>query len=102
MIVILEGRQQGKIVKKPSLKLLSFFAWAFGGLLFFPAFALSQTSLTTYHNDQARDGWNQNETILTTANVNSTSFGKLFSDAVDGQVYAQPLYMPNINIGGGT
>ncbi len=69
-------------------------------LLFSGAFA--QTSLTTYHNDQARDGWNQNETILTTANVNSTSFGKLFSNAVDGQVYAQPLYMPNVSIGGGT
>src|SRR5579871_1676983 len=61
-----------------------------------------QTSLTTYHNDQARDGWNQSETVLTTTNVNSTNFGKLFSDAVDGQVYAQPLYMPNVSIGGGT
>jgi len=64
--------------------------------------ALAQTSLTTYHNDQARDGWNQNETLLTTSNVNSTNFGKLFSNAVDGQVYAQPLYMPNVSIGGGT
>jgi len=63
---------------------------------------LAQVSLTTYHNNQARDGWNQNETILTTANVNSAAFGKLFSNAVDGQVYAQPLYMPNLTIGGGT
>ncbi len=62
----------------------------------------AQTSLTTYHNDQARDGWNQNETLLTPSNVNSTQFGKLFSNAVDGQVYAQPLYMPSVSIGGGT
>ncbi len=61
----------------------------------------AQTSLTTYHNNQARDGWNQTETILTTANVNQATFGKLFSNSVDGQVYAQPLYLPNITIGGG-
>lgn len=62
----------------------------------------AQTSLTTFHNDLARDGWNQNETTLTTSNVKSGTFGKLFSDSVDGQVYAQPLYMPNVSIGGGT
>ncbi len=73
-----------------------FMAWVPSSIL------LAQISLTTYHNDQARDGWNQNETILTTANVNTTEFGKLFSDAVDGQVYAQPLYLPNVSIGGGT
>jgi fibronectin type 3 domain-containing protein len=43
-------------------------------------------------------GVNSNETILTPANVNSTSFGKLFSTPVDGQVYAQPLYMENVAI----
>ncbi|HET6328236.1 MAG TPA: LEPR-XLL domain-containing protein, partial [Planctomycetaceae bacterium] len=43
-------------------------------------------------------GINSNETTLTPANVNSTSFGKLFSTNVDGQVYAQPLYMENVNI----
>ena len=71
-------------------------------ILFSGSTLWAQVSLTTYHNDQARDGWNQSETILTTANVNSATFGKLFSNAVDGQVYAQPLYVPNVNIGGGT
>lgn len=54
----------------------------------------------TYHNDNARTGQNLQEAILTPANVDPTKFGKLFSYPVDGQVYAQPLYMPNVNIGG--
>jgi hypothetical protein len=37
------------------------------------------------------------EVILTPANVNASSFGKLFSKLVDGHVYAQPLYKANLN-----
>ncbi|HEV3255509.1 MAG TPA: S8 family serine peptidase, partial [Gemmataceae bacterium] len=60
--------------------------------------ARSATNVLTYHNDNASTGQNLTETVLTPANVNSTSFGKLFSTAVDGQVYAQPLYMAGVNI----
>jgi hypothetical protein len=54
----------------------------------------------TWHNDLARDGVNAQEYALTTANVNTASFGKLFSCPVDGAVYAQPLWVANATVGG--
>jgi hypothetical protein len=49
-----------------------------------------------YHNDTANNGDNLSETILTPANVNVNTFGKLFTTHVDGQIYAQPLYVSNV------
>jgi hypothetical protein len=56
----------------------------------------------TYHNDNSRDGVNAKEYALTTANVKSATFGKLFSCPVDGEMYAQPLWVANLGIAGGT
>ncbi len=50
--------------------------------------------------DKLRTGLNPNETVLTTSNVNSTQFGKLFSYSIDGVSDASPLYVPNVSIPG--
>jgi hypothetical protein len=55
----------------------------------------------TQHNDNARTGLNANETTLTPAGLQS-AFGMVFSAPVDAAIYAQPLYVPNVSIGGGT
>jgi hypothetical protein len=54
----------------------------------------------TYHQDLARNGANTQEHALTPANVNTATFGKLFSCAVDGAVYAQPLWVANLTMNG--
>ena len=65
------------------------------------SFSVSVTSLAgvyTYHNDLARDGVNSQEYALTTSNVNTSTFGKLFSCPVDGAIYTQPLWVANLTI----
>ncbi len=64
--------------------------------------AARSQSVTTYHYDNYRTGWNPNETTLTPANVNTSSFGMLYSVTLDDQVDGQPLYMPSINITAGS
>src|SRR6185312_11088208 len=56
--------------------------------------------MVTYHADKFRSGVNLQELALTPATVKSSTFGKLFSRAVDGQIYAQPLYVANLTIAG--
>ena len=56
--------------------------------------------ILTGQYDNARTGANLRETTLTPANVNSGRFGKVFSFAVDGDVYAQPLFLPRVEIPG--
>jgi hypothetical protein len=59
-------------------------------------------SVLTQHNDNSRSGWNDNETALTTTNVNVQRFGEVFTLPVDDQVYAQPLVVGHVSIGGGS
>ncbi len=54
----------------------------------------------TYHADKFRSGVNLQEFALTSATVKSSSFGKVFSRSVDGQIYAQPLHVANLTIAG--
>ena len=65
-----------------------------------PLTVFGQVAVTTWHYDNARTSANSWETTLTPSNVNSTSFGKLFTDPVDGLVVGQPLYLPNVSIPG--
>lgn len=62
------------------------------------AFAATAVLQRGYTPDVA--GANLTETVLTPANVTPGNFGRLFSLPVDGNIYAQPLYQPNLNIGG--
>ncbi len=69
----------------------------------FAAFAIGLPALaqmTTSQYDNARTGADLNETKLTPRNVNPQQFGKLFVMKVDGDVYAQPLFLPGVEIPG--
>ncbi len=70
-----------------------------GKFVVLPAPSTTST-VTTWHNDNARTGQNLNEITLTPANVHSSNFGLLFVIPADGRVEAQPLYLPNLTIAG--
>ena len=61
---------------------------------------LLSADVLTYHNDSQRTGQDLSESLLTPANVNAANFGKQYQLAVDGYVYAQPLYKANVSIPG--
>src|ERR1035441_8536138 len=56
------------------------------------------SSVVTYHNNNYRSGWNQNESALTSANVASDLFKQKFNIARDDQVDVQPLIVPVVNV----
>jgi hypothetical protein len=69
------------------------------GVLALSPLAESQRVITSQY-DNARTGANLNETKLTPRNVNVQHFGKLFTLHVDGDVYAQPLFLGGVEIPG--
>jgi hypothetical protein len=54
--------------------------------------------ITTSQYDNSRSGATPNERYLTPQNVNAKQFGKLGAFKVDGAVYAQPLFVPSVDI----
>jgi K319L-like, PKD domain len=61
-----------------------------------PFQGLCENAITTQRYDNARTGQNLSEKFLNTTNVQPETFGKLFTRAVDDEVYAQPLYVANV------
>src|SRR5450432_5977 len=62
--------------------------------------SVAQTDVLMQHNDLNRTGWNKTETILNQSNVTPTNFGLLYKKTVDDQIYAQPLVVTGVMIGG--
>src|SRR5262249_2247201 len=60
----------------------------------------ADVSVLTHHTTLSHTGANLQETALTTSNVNTNTFGLLYTRPVDDQIYAQPLVMTNVNIPG--
>jgi hypothetical protein len=67
-----------------------------------PSPTATAPDITTFHDDNSRDGLNAQETTLTLTNVNSTQFGKVGFDSVDGLVDAEPLFLSGVSAGGST
>ncbi len=67
---------------------------------------LLSANVLANHNDPGSTGEDLSETVLTpttvgstnSANSISTNFGRLFDTTLDGQVFAQPLAVANVNI----
>ncbi len=76
-------------------------SWAQPSLTFKTLPTASVVSVLTYHNNNARIGANTNEIVLSPANVNTNNFGRVIQYTnLDGYIFAQPLYVPNLFIPG--
>jgi uncharacterized protein (TIGR03437 family) len=73
---------------------------ALPAVLCFGLTASAQVSVLTSNYNNERNNWNPQESVLTPASVNPSNFGKIGSFPVDGQIYAQPLYVSGLQIPG--
>jgi len=69
-------------------------------VLIFAVGLAAEAQVTTSQYDNARTGADLKEATLTPRNVNPQQFGKLFTMKVDGDVYAQPLFLAGVEIPG--
>src|ERR1700730_6530600 len=60
----------------------------------------AQVNVLTSNYNNERNNWNPNETVLNPSSVNPSNFGKIGSFPVDGQIYAQPLYVSGLQFAG--
>lgn len=60
----------------------------------------TKTDVLTYANDDLRTGWNSKESQLSAKTVSKDTFGKLWYRPLNGQVYAQPLLVSDLNLPG--
>ncbi|HLZ39667.1 MAG TPA: hypothetical protein VKQ11_01815 [Candidatus Sulfotelmatobacter sp.] len=81
-----------RFTQSPTLRMMS--------AVFLLASAAYAQDVLTYHNNNARTGFDNKESTLTLTNVNSTTFGKLFVVPADGLVDGEPLYISNVTISG--
>ena len=93
-----ENQASHRSVRRPFFKLASLALVLIFGLSV--VWCSAQVSVVTQHNDISRTGQNTNESLLTPENVKNSRFGLLFLLPVDGQVYAQPLYLPGLQMPG--
>jgi outer membrane protein assembly factor BamB len=83
---------------QPFLRILSFSLIA----ITLPTLTAVAQDVLTYHNNNARTGLDVHETHLTLSNVNSSTFGLLFTLPADGLVDAEPLYISSVTVNGAT
>lgn len=69
-------------------------------VLFTLAAIAASAQVTTSQYDNMRTGATLHEKTLTPTNVDPKQFGKLGAFKVDGAVYAQPLFLPSVEIPG--
>src|ERR1017187_5091854 len=61
----------------------------------------AQVDVLTANYDNNRTNANLSEFVLNKSNVNPAQFGKLYAFPIDGEAYAQPLYVRGVNFPGG-
>src|SRR5437016_10276981 len=100
-IIIGASLRSMKAVLRPAAVLIDLFVLVLVSLIFQSSPpALAAVAVLTHHNDLNRSGANLNENLLTTNNVNTNQFGRLFTRAVDDEIHTQPLIMTNVDVPG--